>query len=244
MASAPRRGLGQTKITKGCLYLLVASLGLSLFFLMSKDEMRMEIARFVAASGDSIWRDFKIWQLVTSPLLETEFVALIFQGFMLWMFVPALERWWGFKRFLKFVGYTSVIGVLVGTLVVALLPSIPAAPPITITGLDPFIYASIMAYGTLFANEQVQFFGVLPITGRQLTIGICGFMLLFVIIGQNWGAGAANVAAMLTAWVLTNGKWTPKIWLLKRKQKRIRSHLKVVTDRDDPKGNNGPTYLN
>ncbi len=241
MASGPRRGLGQTSITKGCLYLLVASVGLSLFFLMSKDEMRIEIARFVAASGQSVWQDFKIWQLVTSPLLEVEFVSLIFQGFMLWMFVPALERWWGTKRFLKFVAYTSVIGVVMGTLVIALLPSIPDGVPIT--GLDPLIYAAIVAYGTLFANEQVQFFGVLPITGRQLTIGICGFMLLFVIIGQSWGEGAANVSAMLTAWILTNGKWTPKIWLLKRKQKRIRAHLKVVTDKDDPK-NQGPTYLN
>jgi len=241
MASAPRKGLGQASITKGCLYLLVASLGLSLFFLMSKGDMSMEIARFAAASGQSIWLDFKIWQLVTSPLLEGEFVALIFQGFMLWMFVPALERWWGFKRFLKFVGYTSITGVVVGTLVVVLIPSIPNATPIT--GLDPLIYASIVAYGTLFANQQVQFFGVLPLTGRQLTIGICGFMALFVVLGQRWGDGAANVSAMLVAWILTNGNWTPKIWLLKRKQKRIRAHLKVVRDDDKPR-DAGPTYLN
>lgn len=243
MASAPRRGLGQTSITRGCLYLLVASTGLSLFFLMSKDEMRMEIVRFVAASGKSVWGDFKLWQLVTSPLLEVEFVALLFQGFMLWMFIPALERWWGFKRFLKFVAYTALIGTVTGTLVVALVPKIPDIVPIT--GLDPVIYAAIVAYGTLFANEQVQFFGVLPITGRQLTIGISGFMLLFVVIGQSWGEGAANVSAMLTAWILTNGKWTPKIWLLKRKQKRLRAHLKLVTDKDDSKGKkNDPTYLN
>ncbi|MCP4443947.1 MAG: rhomboid family intramembrane serine protease [Myxococcales bacterium] len=241
MASGPRRGLGQTSITKGCLYLLVATLGLSLLFFMSKGEMRLEIARVVAASGQSIWHDFKLWQLVTSPFLEVEFIGLIFQGFMLWMFIPALERWWGTKRFLKFAAYTSVIGVVTGTLVIALIPAISSNN--AITGLEPLIYSAIIAYGTLFANEQVQFFGVLPITGRQLTIGICGFMLLFVVLGQNWGEGAANVSAMLTAWVLTNGKWTPRIWLLKRKQARIRSRLRIVTDKDDPKGD-GPTYLN
>jgi len=238
MAGVP--GAGRGKITKGCLYLLVGSVSMSLFFLMSKDEMRMEIGRFVAASGQSIWVDFKIWQIFTSPFLEVEFVPLIFQGFMLWMFVPALERWWGFKRFLKFAAYVSVIGVVVGTFVGILIPSV--ADNAAITGLDPLIYASIVAYGTLFANQQVQFFGILPITGRQLTIGISGFMLLFVILGQRWGEGGANCSAMLVAWVLTNGKWTPKIWLLKRKQKRIRAHLKVVRDEDDP--NDSKPYLN
>ena len=219
----------------------MASVGLSLFFLMSKDEMRFEIAKVVAATGQSIWLDFKIWQLVTSPFLEVEFIALIFQAFMLWMFIPALERWWGFKRFIKFAAYTSIVGVVVGTLTIVLIPSMNNGSPIT--GLDPLIYGSIVAYGTLFANQQVQFFGVLPITGRQLTLGISAFMLLFVVIGQSWGEGAANVSAMLTAWLLTNGKWTPKIWLLKRKQKRIRAHLKVVTDKEDPESK-GPTYLN
>lgn len=230
--AAPQQGLGRGAITKGCLYLLVGSVAFSLLFLMSKDEMRLEIVRFAAASGQSLWIDFKIWQVVTSPFLEVEFVALIFQGFMLWMFIPALERWWGTKRFLKFAAYTSATGVLAGTLAALLIPSVPDS--FAIVGLDPMIYASIVAYGTLFANQQVQFFGVLPMTGRQLTIGICGFMLLFVILGQSWAEGVAYVAAMFVAWTLTNGNWTPKIWLLKRKQKRIRRHLRVVRGDEKP----------
>ncbi len=243
MASAPRSGFGQSSISKGCLYLLVASAGLSLFFLISKDPMRAEIANVVAASGQSIWGEFKLWQLVTSPLLQVKFIGLLFQGFMLWMFLPSLERWWGTKRFLKFAAYTSLAGVTAGTLAVYLIPSMPDFVPVT--GLEPMIYASVIAYGTLFANQQVQFFGVLPLTGRQLTIGVSGLMLVIVFVGQDWGAGVANVAAMLTAFVLTNGSWTPKVWLLKRKQARIRRHLKIVTDKEDPKGKGDkPKYLN
>lgn len=232
------RGFGQGKITRGCLYLLVGLVSLSFFFLLSKDEMRLEIARFAAATGESLWVDFKIWQIVTSPFLEVEFIAVLFQGFMLWMFIPALERWWGTKRFLKFAAYTSVTGVVVGTLAALLIPSVPDAYPIT--GLDPLIYASIVAYGTLFANQQVSFFGVLPMTGRQLTIGISAFMLLFVAIGQAWAEGASFVSAMGVAWVLTNGNWTPKLWLLKRKQKRLRKHLRVVRDEDAAKKSKKP----
>ena len=243
MSGQQRRGFGQGSITKGCLYLLVGLVALSLFFLLNKGEMRVEIARFAAASGQSLWLEFKLWQLFTSPFLEVEFIGVLFQGFMLWMFLPSLERWWGTKRFLKFAAYTSVTGILVGTLVALLLPSVPDA--YAITGLDPLIYASIVAYGTLFANQPIRFFGVLPMTGRQLTIGISCFMLLLVVLGQAWAEGAAFVAAMLVAWLLTNDNWTPKIWLLKRKQKRLRAHLRVVRDGDKPKKSQKPTkWLN
>lgn len=240
---AQQQGFGQGKITKGCLYLLLGLLGLSFFFLLSKGEMQAEIGRFAAASGQSLWLDFKIWQIFTSPFLEVEFVGVLFQGFMLWFFLPSLERWWGTKRFLKFAAYTSVTGVVVGTMAAVLIPSIPDTQ--LISGLDPLVYGSIIAYGTLFANQPIRFFGVIPMTGRQLTIGITGFMLVMVVIGQNWAEGAAFISAMVAAWLLTNGNWTPKIWLLKRKQKRLRRHLKVVREGDKPKKSSKPTkWLN
>lgn len=251
MSGEQQKGFGQGKITKGCLYLLLGLVGLSFAFLLSKGDMRDEIGRFTAASGDSLWVDFKIWQIFTSPFLEVEFVGVLFQGFMLWMFVPSLERWWGTKPFLKFAAYTSITGILVGTVVARLTLSAPdpELPALwrhgAITGLDPLIYASIIAYGTLFANQQIRFFGVIPMTGRQLTIGITGFMLVMVVIGQNWAEGAAFVSAMVVAWLLTNGNWTPKVWLLKRKQKRLRRHLKVVREGDKPKKSSKPTkWLN
>jgi len=232
MATGQGKAFGLGQITKGCLYLLVVSTSLSLLYLMAGDELKFEIGNFVAASGHSVWLEFKLWQLVTSPFLEGSFVSLLFQGFMLWMFLPSLERWWGTKRFLKFSAYTLGTGMVVGTFVGSLIPS--QLNTGYVTGLDPLIYASLIAYGSLFANQQVQFFGVLPMTGKQLTIGISGFMLLMVVIGQHWAEGASFVSAMVLAWILTNGKWTPKIWLLKRKQKRIRRHLKVVGDDDKP----------
>lgn len=232
MANGQSKGFGLSQITKGCLYLLIASTSFSLVFLMAGVEVKLEIMRFAAATGTSVWLEFKFWQIFTSPFLEASFVSLLFQGFMLWMFLPTLERWWGTKRFLKFAAYTLGTGMLVGTFVGSLIPSQTNAA--FVTGLDPLIYASLIAYGSLFANQQVQFFGVLPMTGRQLTIGISGFMLLMVTLGQAWAEGASFVSAMVLAWVLTNGKWTPKIWLLKRKQKRIRRHLKIVHDDDKP----------
>lgn len=223
--------MGQAQITRGALYLLFAATGLSLVFLISNDEVRADLAHWLGASGYTVWGEWRLWQIVTSPFLETSFVSLLFQGFALWMFLPALERWWGMKRFLLFALYTSVTGVVVGTLVGWALGGVHALH--FVAGLDPFVFSGIVAYGILFAKQQVQFFGVLPMTGKQLTIGIIAFVSLFILVGQAWVDGAALAASMLLTWAMVSDRFAPRLWLLKAKQRRLRrrrGQLQVVED--------------
>src|SRR5690606_25765999 len=104
----------------------------------------------------------RVWTLVTSPLIEVEFFSLLLTGLILWMFVPTLERFWGTGRFYRFVAITSVVGMLGGCLV-----GFATGRDVPISGLTPFTYASIVAFGIIYARQPVQFFGVLPLTGRQ-----------------------------------------------------------------------------
>ena len=227
-----QRFMGQAQITRGALYLLFTSVGLSLVYLVSNDAVRADLGYWLGASGYTVWSELHLWQLLTSPLLETSFVSLLFQGFALWMFLPALERWWGMKRFLLFALYTSLIGTAAGTLVGLALGGVQALH--FVTGLDPFVFSGIVAYGILFSNQQVQFFGVLPMTGKQLTIGIVAFVALFVVVGQAWVDGAALAASMLFTWAMVSDRFSPRLWLLKSKQRRLRrrrGHLQVVEDR-------------
>ena len=53
---------------------------------------------------------------------------------------------------------------------------IPSGLISVIFGLSPFMYASIVAFGIVYARQPVQFFGVLPLTGRQLMYGFIGFV--------------------------------------------------------------------
>jgi membrane associated rhomboid family serine protease len=239
MAQRPRarggfqRFFGPAQITRGALYLLFATAGLSLVFVLGGDEMKLRMTTLMVASGQSVWGDFKLWQLATSPILETSFVSLLFQAFTLWMFLPALERWWGMKRFLMFAATTSVVGVAVGTLLGALLGGTENV--VGVSGLDPFVFGGIVAYGVLFANQPVQFFGVLPMTGKQLAWGISAFAALFILLGQSWVEGAALGAGMITAWAMTSQRASPRLWLLKAKQRRLRKrgHLKVVGGKNE-----------
>jgi membrane associated rhomboid family serine protease len=201
---------------------------------MGGDKVRRFLQDYLVATPDAIFGRGWAWQLVTSPLLEMDFVALLLHAFMLWMFLPALERWWGQKRFLLFALYTSVAGSLAGTAVAMLLPHTGARP---ISGLSPFVFAGIVAYGRLFSKQPVSFFGVLPMTGRQLTIGIVVVTLLMIGVGQDWPYGASLVAAMLLAVAMTSERYSPRILWLKLKQRRIRSRLKVVSSQEPKRWN-------
>lgn len=226
-----QRFTGQARITRGALYLLFVLAGMSLVYLVSNDEVRARLLYWLGGSGYTVWGEWRLWQLLTSPLFETSFISLLFQGFALWMFLPALERWWGMKRFLLFALYTSVAAVAVGTAVGWALGGVHSLH--FVAGLDPFVFAGIVAYGILFSNQQVQFFGVLPMTGRQLTIGIVAFAGLFILVGQAWVEGAAMATAMLLAWAMVSDRFAPRLWLLKSKQRRLRrrrGHLRVVDE--------------
>lgn len=222
------------RITRGALYLLIAEVAVSLLFLASEGDLKAELTRWLVATDQSVWSEGKIWTLVTSSIVQPDFIALIFHALILWMFVPVIERWWGLKKFLFFALYISVAANLAGTLVGLAMPGIQV-----VAGLDPFIYATFIAYGILYSDQHVQFFGVLPMTGRQLMLGITAFVLLLIIFTQDWARGGAYVTAMLLAAGMVTGKLNPRLSYLKWKQRRIRRKLKVMTggrkDDDDKK---------
>jgi membrane associated rhomboid family serine protease len=218
--------LGDTRITRGALYLLAASGVVSLLYFLTGKETQLELRGELSASAYTLFHQGKIWTLVTSPLLQVQFISLLFQGLMLWLFVPALEKWWGMKKFLWFALYTSMAGVVGGSLVGLVLGGAHLGAPVS--GLFPFVFASMLAFGILYANHPVRLFGAIPMTGRQMAIGVTVFTFAFIIIGQQWVEGGANAAAMLLAFALTSSRGSPKLWWLKWKQARIRRRLGVV----------------
>ena len=224
-----RFSFSNSRITRGALYLLFIEVGLSLVYLMSEESVRTQIEQWLTASSTQVWHEFKLWTLVTSPVLQVEPVALFFDGLLLWLLLPTLERLWGMKKFLLFALWTSLAATTVGTLF-----GLAIGSPDPVAGLDAFIYAGFVAYGVLFAKHPVSFFGVLPMTGRQLMYGIIAFVALFIVIGQEWVDGVAYASAMVLSWLLTSGKFNPRLWYLRRKHARLRRHLKVVRDDDDP----------
>lgn len=209
-------------ITRGALIVLGLEVGVSLLWLLSNQQARAEIGPMIVASPSNVFEHGRVWTLLTSPLLEDKFISLLMLGLVMWMFIPTLERFWGTGRFYRFVIATSLAGTIAGTLAGWALGVDQA-----INGLSPFLYASFVAFGMVYAKQPVQFFGVLPLTGRQLMYGIIGFLTLFVVIQQLWALGAAYAAAMGTAALMVS-KFSPGLMWKKWRIQRARAKLTVM----------------
>jgi membrane associated rhomboid family serine protease len=209
-------------ITRGALVVLGLTLGMSLLWLLSKPDARLALGEWTIATPSNVFENGRVWTLLTSPLIETKFISLLFLGLVMWMFVPTLERFWGTARFYRFVIVTSLVGSVCGTLVSWVLGTNEV-----IAGLSPFLYASFVAFGMVYAKQPVQFFGVLPLTGRQLMYGMIAFVTLFVVIQQLWAQGAAFAGAMGTAALMVS-KFSPGLLWKKWRIRRARAKLTVM----------------
>ncbi len=213
----------QVRITRGALIVLGLEVGLSLVWLLASKDARLSMAEWLVASPSQVFERGRVWTLVTSPLLEVDFLALLLTSLMLWMFVPTLERFWGTNRFYRFVAITSIAGTL-GGCAMGYVTGVDES----ILGLSPFTYASVVAFGIIYARQPVQFFGVLPLTGRQLMYGFIGFLVLFIGLQGLWAKGAAFAAAMLAAAIMTSKRWSPGLAWKRWKIARARAKLSVI----------------
>ena len=213
----------QLRITRGALVIVLLQLGLSLVYLLCSDPAKATLAEWVVATPSQVFEHGKVWTLVTSPLLEIDFFSLLLGLVMLWLFVPTLERFWGTPRFFRFFAITALAGMVGG-----LLAGEATGRDVLIFGLAPFILAATVAFGVIYARTPVQFFGVLPLTGRQLMYGFLAVYSLMTVLGRQWELFAAFAAACLAAAILTSKRWSPALAWKKWRIARARRRLSVL----------------
>jgi membrane associated rhomboid family serine protease len=238
MVKQRRFQLSNTGISRGALVVLGLEVGFSLIWLMSNLEARATFDPWFLARPSTVFERGHVWTLITSPLVEISFISLLMLGLVMWMFIPTLERFWGTPRFYRFVIATSLAGTVAGT-VVGWLTHVDQP----IVGLSPFVYASFVAFGITYARRPVQFFGALPLTGRQLMYGILAFVALFVILQGLWAQGAAFAAAMGTAAVMVS-KLSPGLVWKRWRIRRARAKLTVMQGGVGKKRPDEQKYLN
>jgi membrane associated rhomboid family serine protease len=227
VSGALRSRFSGLRITRGALIVLGLELGLSLIWLVADQGTRDLFLRYLMVTPANVFVHGRVWTLATGVFVEPKFLALILHIFVMWMFVPTLERFWGTARFYRFVAITSLIATAVGCAVGYALGGVELHA--LIGGLDPFIYAAIVAFGIVYARQPVQFFGVLPLTGRQLMYGILAFLALSIVLSRRWPDGAAYAAAMVAAALLTSKRWSPALVWKRWRIARARARLTVMS---------------
>ena len=175
------------------------------------------------------------WQLITSGLLNTEGVALLFSGVTIWFFGTPVEQTLGRGRMLLIFIVSQLAGALVWALAGRLF-----APGLEASGCDPGCLGLVAAFGFAYQGVPLSVFGVVGMKSRTMALlftGIAGIQ--HAMHGDFIGLGGVLVGAGV-GWALASRadralalSWDRlRLWRLRRKYKVI------------PGGKTTPRYMN
>ncbi len=118
-----------------------------------------------------------LWQFVTYAFLHEGLLHILFNMLALWMFGAQLEVDWGYNVFMQFY-FFCVVGAALTTIAVSFIGVLGATPATTTVGASGGIYGLLLAFGILYANQEIMLFPLpFMIKAKYFVIGIIGLAL-------------------------------------------------------------------
>ncbi|HVS78026.1 MAG TPA: rhomboid family intramembrane serine protease [Steroidobacteraceae bacterium] len=156
---------------------------------------------------------FRPWQLVTYAFLHEGILHIFFNMFALYVFGPALESYWGARRF---VGYYFVCVLAAGATQLAVEYLSGVGEP-TI-GASGGIFGILLAFAMLFPRVRLLLYFAIPVPAWLFVTGYAVLELFFGVTGRQASVahfahlgGMLGGAIMMLFWRLRAGRggWRP-----------------------------------
>lgn len=157
---------------------------------------------------------FRPWQLVTYAFLHGGIAHIFFNMFALYVFGPALESYWGARRFL---GYYFVCVIAAGATQLA-VDYVMGAGEATI-GASGGIFGILLAFAMLFPRVRLLVYFAIPVPAWLFVSGYAVLELFFGVTGRQASVahfahlgGMLGGAVTMLYWRLRNshgGGWRP-----------------------------------
>ena len=162
----------------------------------------------------------EIWRLFTAALLHAPNTVshVLFTLLGLYFLSPSLEREWGPKRFLKFLGGSAVFAYGLQMVVELLLPASVSGklvPPLWF-GAGAVVSAVSIAWALTFRGRTINLMFVIPVTSRGLIIFVVAVNVMYLMAMEKGPAGnIAPFGGMLAGWLFGSGSPSPirRAWL-------------------------------
>ena len=135
------------------------------------------------------------WTIGTYMFVHGGFWHLVLNSYTLWLFGPRVEWRWTTPEFVRFYLFCGLGGWF------AHLAFVPGDT--LLIGASAAVFGVMLAYATVWPDEQVFVFGVVPTTVRWLVMLIGGLNLLGGIVasdGQNGVAYLAHLGGFAAGW--------------------------------------------
>ena len=194
------------------------------------------INRYMLVSQVAVIQDFQIWTLATYSLWHADFMHLLFNVAVLWLFGGELDARWSAKKWWSFNAACAVGG---GVAVVVSQFVFQTFHPTL--GYSGAVMGVVAAFAWQNWDRTIYLF-FFPMKGKVLLLVFVAFDILFVVVGREPISIAAHLGGMLTGLLIASGWWRPKRWKLaysRYRHKKHREQFKLITK--DPESDK---YLN
>jgi membrane associated rhomboid family serine protease len=135
------------------------------------------------------------WGLASYMFVHAGLVHLALNLFLLWSFGPRLEAAWGTRSFLTFYFWCGLGGAL------AHLAIFRAGH---LVGASAAVYGVMLAYATLWKDDEIYVFGIIPVRARWFVAWLVGVNLLYSALalrGLTTVAAFAHLGGLVCAWL-------------------------------------------
>lgn len=150
---------------------------------------------FAALAFDALALPAGWWTFATYMFVHAGLLHLALNMFMLWSFGPRLEEAWGARSFLTFYLWCGLGGAILHLVIFRAGH---------LVGASAAVYGIMLAYATLWKDEEIYVFGVVPVRARWLVVWLVGVNLVYAAValrGLTSIAAFAHLGGLLFAWL-------------------------------------------
>lgn len=193
-----------------------------------------------------------LWQPITYMFLHsvTGISHILFNMLSLWWFGSELETKWGTK---KFFSYYLICGV--GAAAIYLLGMYGAyyagwvnleQMTLPVVGASGAIFGLLVAYGLLYGDRTVYFFGAFPLKARQFVMILGGIEVASLLISQGHSnvANLAHLGGIVTGYIYIKMTGGGSGGRTRKAAPKFKSKLKLVVDNSGKQKDDNPRYWN
>jgi membrane associated rhomboid family serine protease len=219
--------------------LLIANVVIWFVFQIILEKLGLPFTQYFSLVPSEVIFSFQFWQPVTYMFLHSGSVThILFNMLMLWMMGSELEQRWGKNFFLFFY-----IGSGVGAAVIYILGMVGfyyVKPEMTgllvpVVGASGALFGLMLAYGVLFGERMIYFFGVFPIKAKffVLIMGAIQVASMFTVdVAGGDVAYLCHLGGLISGYLLLLGAARFQRFQWNQKAKKRNSKLKLVVDNE------------
>jgi len=189
--------------TRGVVWLIGINTAVFLLmelFALSHLSIGAYIGSYCALVPSDVIRHGYVWQIVTYGFFHAGFWHWFWNMIALWMFGSGFENAWGTRRFFELF-FIGVIGAAVTTIALS-YGHILGNPDQPTVGASGGIFAILIGFGVLFAENEIMLFPLPFLIKAKYFIGILIVVTLVLALGQTGGvAYVAHLGGLFFGWL-------------------------------------------